>query len=164
MTSMYKKPERYLQLEAKVWQNLNSFGILAEIIARSDHADELSNYVAVEFHDEFQFNTRLKEYGMWVQIYIKHQQMMQPVTPKIYRITNDADQQRQLCEQIWEGISKDDLIFIAKSSAEEYAAGGRWMDQSQTISMAKFLPAAQKGEVNLELSSRLAQYFIFARK
>ena len=96
---------------------------------------------------------------MWVQIYIKHQQMVQPFTPKIYRITDDADQQ----QQIWDGINKEDLIFFAKSSSEEYETSGRWMDPSQTISMAKFLPAAQQGRVEVELMPKLAEYFIFPR-
>ena len=161
---MYKKPERYKQLEARVWQNLNQTGLLPQILEHSAHADDISNYVGVEFHDEFQLNTRTREYMMWIQVYIRHKEPIQPVTSKIYRLTEDATQQQSICAQIWNGISEEDIIFIAQSSAEEYSSGGRWMDVSQKISMAKFLPAIQEERVCVGLIPRLAQYKVYVRK
>ena len=109
---MHKKPERYKQLEARVWQNLNQTGLLPQILEHSAHADDISNYVGVEFHDEFSLNTRTREYMMWIQVYIRHKEPTQPVTPKIYRLTEDAAQQQSICAQIWNGISEEDIIYL----------------------------------------------------
>ncbi len=137
---------------------------MPQIITQSVHADDLPNYVRVEFYDEFQWNTRTNEYMMWIKICIEHRESVQPVTPKLYRLTKDETEQRRICAQIWSGISEEDIQFIAQSAAEEYSNGGRWMDVSQRISMAKFLPAIQEGRVCVELIPNHAQYMVYVKK
>ncbi|MBS3102103.1 hypothetical protein J4458_01485 [Candidatus Woesearchaeota archaeon] len=161
---MYHKPQRYKELEDRVWQNLNRSKLLPQILARSAHVNDISNYVGVEFHDEFQLNTRTNEYMMWIQIYIRHKEPVQPATPKIYRLTEDITQQQRICAQIWDGVSEEDIRCIAQSSAEEYSKGDKWMDVSQKISMARFLPAIKEGRVCVELIPTLAQYKVYVKK
>ncbi len=163
MTEMYEKTEEYQQLEVKVWQNLNNCGLLATILKESRHADDISKYVGVELWDEFSLNTRIGECVMWVQIYLRQAMPVQPVTPKIYRITGDGNigEQKKICAKIWNGVSAENLKYIALVSAEEYARGRRWMEADQRRDMGRFLPAARRGELQVELIPKLAQFMVY---
>ncbi len=160
---MKDKPERYRQLEERVWANLNQSGLLPKIVAKSGHAGDTLEYAGVEFWNEFQLNKSTHQYMMWIQIMIQHKKHRQPVTPKIYRFTKGADEQRGICEQIWEGVTEGDIQYMAHVAAEEYSAGRRWMDNSQRVSMDKFFPAIQRKDVVVELIPDLAQYKVYIK-
>lgn len=161
---MNNKPQKYGEIEERIWQNLNRSGLLPQIIAKSGHADDVSNYVGVELFNEFAESTRTGEPTMFIQAYIRHKRPIQPVTPKIYRFSRDIEQQKQICAQIWDGISEKDIEFIARTSAEEYSSGQRWMDSRKKTAMAQFLPALREGRVTAELIPEYAQYKVFAKR
>lgn len=144
-------------LQERVWQNLQSSGLLELILSKSHHADNPSRYIGVKFWRELQPGGD-RHYYMWIQIAIEHQHGSQPVTPKLYRITDSEQEQRDLCGQIWEGISIDDIVKVAAISAEEYHSGRKWMNPSQQIVMEKFYPAVNRGAVKVEIVPYSAQF------
>ncbi len=171
--------ERIARLQQKVWNNLRNSGLLQQILNRSDHAGgqsyggqsekdvDQNKYGGTRFWTEIGTDEDEGKPKMWLQIQIMPAQGYgQPVTPKLYRITNDPDEQRHLSEQIWEGITEDDLKFIARFKSEEYHARDQqqWLspNQSQTIKILR--PAFESGKFTIELIPDHAQYRIVAEK
>lgn len=161
-SNMYKQLERYQQLEARIWQNLNKSNLLSEILHRSSHADNIAKYTGVSLFNEFQVNTRLGKNVVWTQIFINHQGPCQPVTPKLYRLAAGASEQQNLCAKIWGGITNDDLLFIADSFATDYHQDKKWINSQQEADIKSFLQAIKRGTVSLELLPKLAQYMFYS--
>ncbi len=152
--------ERIERLQQKVWDNLRNSGLLQQILNQSQHDDDPSKYVGVEFWTDIgasQVDYRTK---MWLKINIKHIEHRQPVTPKLYRLTKDPTEQKRISEQIWDGITEEDLRFIAKFKSDDYYSRdqdhGLFQGQSQTIRVLH--PAIEAGKFTVELIPDHAQY------
>ena len=163
---LFKKKERpedhYIdELQERIWDNIRLSDIFEKITSKSSHATKIEDYVGVEFYTEFQYNTSVKNHMMWIQINIKHKYGIQPVTPHIYRISKDEEVQKKISNQIWEGITEEDIIYIAERTADKYITGKRCMDQSQKTKMKSFYPAICSGNVAVESIPTHAQYKVF---
>ena len=156
--------ERMKRLQEKVWDNLYSSGLLEKILYKSGHADE-GVYDRAEFWSEIGAG-KDHQTKMWLQILIKHVEGKQPVTPKLNRITEDPEEQKKLSGQIWEGITEDDLRFIAKYKADDYHLRDQknWLSPEQSQAIKALYPAIENGRVKIELIPDYAQYSIVPEK
>lgn len=159
-TDKKARKERINALEQLVWQNLKTSEILAKILEKSAHADDISRYVGVKFWAEISVSRETYKKAMWIQIFIEHDTPVQPVTPKLYRITQDAEEQRLLSERIWDGVTPEDLLLIIKAKADMFHKRGeeRGLDIDRDIIIKKLYPAIMEGRITIELLSDYAQY------
>ena len=158
--------ERMERLQKKVWENLHTNDLLQKILSLSEHADEESKYIGVEFWTEIGTSRDDSQTKMWLQIFIKHANHSQPVTPKIYRITDNTEEQKKLSAQIWDGISEDELRFIAKFKADDYHSRDQknWLSPDQSQSIKVLYPAIESNKFKIELRPDYAQYRIVPEK
>lgn len=158
--------ERMQRLQQKVWENLHTSGLLQKILGQSEHADEESKYIGTEFWTEIGTSNDDHQAKMWLQIFIKHVEHSQPVTPKLYRLANDPEEQKKLSAQIWDGVNEDDLRFIAKFKADDYHSRDQknWLSPEQSQSIKALYPAIEAGKFKMELIPGYAQYRITKEK
>ncbi len=158
--------ERMQRLQGKVWENLHTSGLLQKILGKSEHADEESKYIGAEFWTEIGTNDEDHQTKMWLQIFIKHIEHSQPVTPKIIRITENMEEQKKLSAEIWDGVNEDDLRFIAKFKADDYHSRDQknWLSPEQSQSIKVLYPAIESGKFKMELIPGYAQYRITKEK
>ena len=170
---MLERSEKYKQLEDRIWGNLQTSGLGPQIITSSPHSTDFSNYTRVELWTEFGQNVDTHQYMMWIQINIKHKDSPQsvtpkiyhqPVTPKIYRMTRDTQEQTRISKVIWNGVTEDDIKFIAAEESEGYRSGRRSLRPGDVPEFDRFYQELKTGNVSVEVSPKFAQYRVFATK
>lgn len=153
--------EKMSRLSQRIWENLRSAGLLERILSNSEHADEASAYTGVKFWSEIGGH----DASLILQILIEHLRGNQPVTPKLYRINSDHSEQKRLSEQIWDGVTEDDVRFIAEQFADNYYERDHknWLSPEQSRAIRTFYPSIKSGNVKIELVPEYAQFKITPR-
>lgn len=165
----------FSELEQQVWKNLTAGNLLPRICAASRHASDPSEYTHISFWSELSTSTRDYRNGMWLQINIEKGRreqnvggpliFSQPVTPKLYRLSEDEEEMHGLAEQIWKGVTTSDIHRLALAQAEMFYGDGEkgWLDQSSFQIIRRLYPALRQGQMDIELLPRYAQYRVVCR-
>lgn len=156
--------ERTSSIAGKVWNNLVSSNLLDQIVEKSQHgSSDISTYSHADFWTDV--GGKNGEPYMWIQIHIKPINGGQPVTPKIYRLTEVEEEQRTISERIWQGVTIDDVLHISSVSAQDFHERDqkKWLRPYQSIGIEEFYPLSQKGLMKAELSPKFAQYIVMPK-
>lgn len=165
----------FSELEQQVWKNLVESELLSRICAASKHASNPSEYTHISFWSELSTSIRDYRSGMWLQINIekgKQEQngdgpriFSQPVTPKLYRLSEDEEELPRLAEQIWKGVTTSDIHRLALAQAEMFYGDDQkgWLETTSSHIIRRLYPALQQGRADIELLPRYAQYRILYR-
>ena len=137
-----------------VWDNLNDSGLLAEIVRHKDGADVASNYTSVAIWSDL-------DSSMWLQVYIVHNNLRQPVTPELHALTCDVDEQNRMARRIWQGIDEDDVEATVDYCINEFHRKSTYgeISTNEAVGLRRF---QDKDNTNIELLGRYAQYRITA--